>query len=172
MCDPYTRRCRLSCNRRWPDGRRNTYLFGRSLGIPRSGPGPGCPTQFDQAPATIRTIALAGTRTDSIPAVTLSPAAQGQHAGAVSRQDHSIPEVISGSTVPALMWPGPLKKRCLGAHSRVLTVGDDTGSVWPTGAAPGLQNRGAELRWRSVSHDGAAVRALVSDSTHQAILTT
>ncbi len=56
-------------------------------------------------------------------------------------RDQSIPDVIAGSTVPALMQASPLKNRDSDGYSRVLTVADANGSVSAAGARPGLQNR-------------------------------
>jgi hypothetical protein len=78
------------------------------------------------APAsTSEPSALAATGTDSVAADSQKLTEHWQGVEGGSGWEQSGSDVISGSTVPALMEPGPLKKRCSGAHSRVLTVGDD-----------------------------------------------
>jgi site-specific recombinase XerC len=84
---------------------------------------------------------LAATGTDSVTVDRHDLAAHWQRAGDVSGRDQSLPDVIAGSTVQASMPPAPLKDRGSVAYSRVATASDVEGSVWPAGAAPGLQNQ-------------------------------
>jgi hypothetical protein len=52
--------------------------------------------------------------------------------------------MTSGSTLPVRLNANHLKNGIAATYSRVLIPADASGSVWPAGAAPGLQNRGTD----------------------------